>query len=246
MYVHPVTVGDNYAYLLTEGRRAAVVDPSAARPLIDLAEESGVVIDTVLITHHHADHTAGCAELKSVTGCKIAGPPGGYAADRTLSGGDIVETVGTGFRVIPVPGHTRHHVCYHAPDEEVLFTGDTLFVAGCGRPLVASAAELWHSLLKLRALPDRTKVYVGHEYTLDNLEFALTLEPGKSVLRRFLGKMRERIEKGLPTVPSSIGAEKEVNPFLRADSPAIAAAVGLAGEAPEKVFSELRARKNRW
>jgi hydroxyacylglutathione hydrolase len=148
--------------------------------------------------------------------------------------------------VIETPGHTLGQINYFFPEDKLLFAGDTLFSIGCGRVIEGKPAQMWQSLLKLRALPDDTSVYCGHEYTDANIRFALTIEPGNAALKARAAEVKKQIAAGTPTIPSKLGEEKRANVFLRADEPAVAEAVGLAGKPAADVFAEVRERKNRF
>ena len=147
--------------------------------------------------------------------------------------------------MIETPGHTLGQINYFFPADKLLFAGDTLFSIGCGRVIEGTPELMWQSLMKLRALPDDTQVYCGHEYTEANIRFALTIEPNNAALKARAEEVKRQLAAGKPTVPSPLGEEKRANVFLRADVPAVAAAVGLAGKPAAQVFAEIRARKNR-
>lgn len=231
-------LADNYAYLLREPRSGttAVVDPAVARPVRERLEALGGRLDLILATHHHGDHVGGIEELKAATGCRVIGPaaeadriPGldeGVAEGASLRLGDL------DLRVLDTPGHTAGHISFWLPDAEALFCGDTLFVLGCGRILEGAAATMWGSLEKLGALPEATRVYCGHEYTLSNARFALTAEPENARLAERARDVERRRTAGEPTVPSTIGEENATNPFLRAGG--------------AKRFAELRRQKDRF
>ena len=165
--------------------------------------------------------------------------------DATVGEGDVVKLGSLSARVIETPGHTAGHITYWFEADKLAFVGDTLFSIGCGRVIEGTPEMMWQSLLKLRALPDDTRVYCGHEYTLANIRFAMTIEPGNAALEARAEQAKQQIAAGKPTIPTTIGEEKQANPFLRADIPAVAAAVGLAGKPPAQVFAEIRERKNR-
>lgn len=240
--------GDNYIYLVIDDGQAAVIDPAAAVPALKTAERLGVDITTIMVTHHHFDHTAGIHDIKTRTGASVIGPGGSNipGLDRTVSDGDRVMVGSCEFCVIAVPGHTSDHVVYYSEGHGILFSGDLLFVGGCGRVIEGTAQQMWNSLQKVISLPDETLIYCGHEYTLDNLEFALHIEPGNENVQRCIQDVRARIKDGKPTVPSSLHTEKQINPFLRADTESVRSAVSLSDAPAWKVFEEIRRRKNLW
>jgi len=243
-------LGDNYAYLLHEPQTGAtaVVDPGEADPILAEAEAQGWTIGTALITHHHADHVGGIPAIKAATGCRVVAPAADLhrIADVDLAVGDddTVPLGETHAMVFDVPGHTSGHVAYWFIAEDALFPGDTLFALGCGRLFEGSPAQMWQSLSRLRALPDETRVFCGHEYTLGNAAFARAVDPGNAALAARAAEVEAMTRKRQPTVPSLLGLEKETNPFLRADDPALAASLGLAGAPPEEVFAEIRRLKD--
>ena len=243
---------DNYGVLVHDpasGATAAIDAPEAA-PIEAALTAAGWKLSDILVTHHHGDHTAGIAELKRRHRVRVVAPHREATkipdVDETVGEGDIV-TVGTlSAHVIETPGHTLGQINYFFPGAKLLFAGDTLFSIGCGRVIEGTPEMMWHSLLKLRALPDDTMLFCGHEYTDANIRFALTVEPGNPALTTRAAEVRRQIAAGMPTIPTSMGEEKRANVFLRADDPAVAAAVGLAGKPAAQVFAEVRARKNRF
>lgn len=241
---------DNYVYLVhdADSGLTAVVDPAEAKPPLAEAERQGWKITHILNTHHHGDHVGGNLEIKERTGCTIVGP----RADRARIPGIDIEvgdgdsfTFGTSTaEIFDVPGHTRGHIAYWFSRDNALFCGDTLFALGCGRMFEGTAEQMWTSLSRLRALPDDTRVFCAHEYTQANARFALSVDPANADLKTRAAKIDELRAQGIPTVPSGLGEEKRTNPFLRADDPAMAKAVGLAGAEPVAVFAEIRHRKD--
>ena len=242
---------DNYAYLLTEAETGStgVVDPGEAGPVLEALEHRGRRLDWVVITHHHADHVGGLAELKQRTGCKAVGPRGEFnripGLDLTVAEGESFALGHAVAQVFETPGHTAGHVVYFFADNPALFAGDTLFALGCGRLFEESADAMWSSLAKLAALPRDTKVYCGHEYTLANARFAVSVDPDNTQLAGRARRIEEARERGEPTLPTTIGDELATNPFLRADAPSIRQHLGMKDEPAGAVFAELRRRKDR-
>ena len=241
---------DNYVYLLhdTASGATAVVDPSVADPVFAALKETGWRLSHILNTHHHWDHTGGNAALKAATGAIVVGP----LADRERIP-DIDVALGEGehyavgsevAEIFDVPGHTRGHIAFWFPTSRALFCGDTLFTLGCGRMFEGTAAQMWRSLSKLRALPAETRVFCGHEYTQANARFALTVEPGNRALIERAKLVDAMRSQGRPTVPATLGEEVATNPFLRADKVALQEAAGLVGRNPVEVFGEIRHRKD--
>jgi len=242
---------DNYGVLLNDpasGATAAIDAPEAA-PVEAALRAAGWRLTDILVTHHHADHTGGIAELKARHRCRVVAPHGEAAripaVDETVRENDEVRVGAIKARVFETPGHTAGHISYFFPADKLAFVGDTLFSIGCGRVIEGTPEMMWESLLKLRALPDDTRVYCGHEYTRANIRFAKMIEPANAALRAREQEVDKLIAADKPTIPSTIGEEKAANPFLRADLPEVAKSVGLAGEPAWKVFAEIRERKNR-
>lgn len=216
---------DNYIWLLEPGgsNRVSVVDPGDAQPVLAVLEERQLALDTILVTHHHADHTGGIeALLQRFPGTQVYGPADSTTRSitRPLHDGDPLSLCRHDFTVLTVPGHTWDHIAYYSPDagpggSGVLFCGDTLFAAGCGRLFEGTAEVMYNSLSRLAALPADTRVYCAHEYTLANLQFSLAAEPeNEDTAQRLQADSRARAA-GLPTLPSTIGLELRTNPFLR-------------------------------
>ena len=243
---------DNYLWLLHDGQQALVVDPGDAAPVRAALERLALRLASILVTHHHADHTGGVAELRAETGAQVFGPareriPQPYTP---LQGGDVVQTLGVSFRVIDVPGHTAGHSAYFSAagaGAPRLFCGDTLFSGGCGRLFEGTPAQMLASLDALAALPGDTRVCCAHEYTLGNLRFARAVEPGNQALADYEQHCQRLRAGGQPTLPSSIGTERAINPFLRSREPAVIQSVrSHAPQATDEVavFAALRQWKN--
>lgn len=244
-------LSDNYIYLLHDSLtgQTAAVDPAEAGPVLTALQHRGWRLDYVLNTHHHGDHIGGNLELKRHTGCRIVGA----AADRERipgldigieDGGHVALGAATA-TVLATPGHTSGHIVFYFADSAALFCGDTLFSLGCGRLFEGSAAQMWQSLQRLKALPAETRVYCAHEYTQANGRFALTLEAGNAALQQRLAAVAALRARGEPSLPSSIGLELATNPFLREDSAELRAAAGFAADAePAAVFAGVRRLKD--
>lgn len=204
----------------------------------------------LLITHHHPDHVEGIPALTAAYAPKVIGPDAEAAKigglTNTLNDGDTFEFAGRKVEVISTPGHTAGHICFHIPDEQLLFAGDTLFALGCGRLFEGSPQDMFTSLSRLAALPDETRVYCGHEYTRSNAAFAITVDPDNMALAERKAEIAGLLEKGLATLPTTIGFEKRTNPFMRTGDPAIRKALGMENASNLEVFTELRARKDRF
>jgi hydroxyacylglutathione hydrolase len=234
---------DNYIYVIQKDKDVIVVDPGHDQPVLQYLQDNNLKLSTILLTHHHADHTGGAGKLKQVTGCTVIGPDG-YTVDEKVRGGDVIDSLPFETEVIATPGHTRSHVVYKMPELKALFTGDTLFIAGCGRLFEGNAEQMWRSLQKLSALQDDTKVHCGHEYTEHNLRFAATVDPDNRAITEKLESVRRILAGGGCSVPSTIAEEKEYNPFLRAHDVSIRKHLNMESAADVDVFTELRKRKD--
>ena len=238
---------DNYIWLLRRGNEAVVVDPGDAAPVKKRLAEEGLHLVAILITHHHADHQGGVADLLAAGAVPVYGPETESITACTvpLSGGECFELLGETFRVIDVPGHTAGHIAYAM--EGALFCGDTLFAGGCGRLFEGTPAQMLTSLNKLAALPDDTLVYCAHEYTEANLRFAAAVEPANAQIQERCAAVTQRRQHAEATVPSRLGEERETNPFLRARQPAVIAAArarGCHSDDELAVFTTIREWKN--
>jgi hydroxyacylglutathione hydrolase len=250
---------DNYIWTLREGNNAAVVDPGEARPVQEYLAREGLTLVAILATHHHPDHVGGIAELVAMAKVPVFGPKGEPipALTHPVGQGDKVEIPGLraattapapSFDVLDIPGHTRAHVAYYGL--ESLFCGDTLFACGCGRVFEGTAQQMLDSLTKLAALPDVTRVYCGHEYTLANIKFARAVDPGNSLLAAREEKVAKLRAAGLPSLPSTLGEERATNPFLRCAEPVVVESankyLGARIADPARVFAAIREWKNRF
>ena len=240
--------------MLHDGQHAWVVDPGDAQPVMQALQREGVQLQGILVTHHHADHTGGVNSLRDATGAQVYGPAHEPMPEplHRFVGGDTVSLLGCHFQVLDVPGHTAGHIAYFCDvlgDPPLLFCGDTLFSGGCGRLFEGTPAQMQASLEQLSALPDATRVCCTHEYTLSNLKFALAVEPDNQQLADYAVRAQTLRAQGLPTLPSSIALERQINPFLRSTQPTIVASTrAFNAEAVERdgVFATLRQWKNQY
>ncbi len=219
------TLNDNYVWIVIdrEHKAAIAIDPGEAKPVFDFLKTQQFSLNGILITHHHWDHINGVAELKNRFHCPVIGP-------ETKSIDHITKPVRAnqsihikpfpfGLQIIEIPGHTLDHIAYYSPG--LLFCGDTLFSAGCGRVFEGTPEQMYTSLQKIAALPDETNIYCAHEYTLNNLRFAETVEPDNLHIKDRMAYVRELRKKNLPSLPSTLREEKLTNPFLRCESPEV-------------------------
>jgi hydroxyacylglutathione hydrolase len=244
---------DNYIWLLfdEQTREAFVVDPGDAAPVLKALEAEQLSLTGILITHHHFDHVGGLAQLQEAFSPIVYGPenPAIAGLDHTLAAGAAIEVLGHTFEVMTVPGHTLDHIAYfHAGEQPLLFCGDTLFAGGCGRLFEGTPAMMHASLQSLASLPDATRVYCAHEYTLANLAFAHAVEPDNSELARRIADAEAARAQNIPTVPSTLSLERATNPFLRCSEPALVASLRrqerLKGEFAVDVFATVRGWKD--
>ena len=245
---------DNYIWMVHDGRRALVVDPGDEGPVIEALDRAGLELHSILVTHHHADHVGGISGLRPRLQGAVDGPAAEAIPEPYLPAAapDVVVALGLKFHVLDVPGHTAGHIAYFCEDfggAPVLFCGDTLFSAGCGRLFEGTAAQMHDSLTQLAELPGSTRVCCAHEYTLSNLKFATTVEPGNKAIHSYVDWCQKQRTLGLPTLPSTVQTEREVNPFLRCAVPEVRAAAareGCVSSDPVDVLAGLREWKNRF
>ncbi len=245
-------LGDNYIYLYQyDDSNAIVIDPGDYASVLKILEKHNLTLTTILATHHHWDHVGGIVELKKRTGCKVIGGdkkriPG---IDCFVEEGQILAIGNKKIQVISTPGHTCTAVSYYLlPTNDngtgIIWTGDTMFVGGCGRLFECDAQAMWNSLQKLTALPDKTLLYCGHDYTLENYEFALEIEPNNQAVKKHLSEIRQKQQQGQYVVPSIMLQEKLTNPFLRANTKEIKVALNMPQASDVEAFAELRRRKD--
>lgn len=241
---------DNFGVLIRDPKSGltALIDAPEESTIMAAIERTGWTPSLILVTHHHIDHVEANLALKQRFGLKIVGPakeadriPG---IDQTLSGGDTFDFAGETVKIIETPGHTAGHITYHFPNSGVLFAADTLFALGCGRLLECGPDVMFESLSKLVTLPRETQVYCGHEYTLSNAKFALTVDPTNQALVTRAKKIEALRAEGKATLPTTIGEELETNPFLRWNDQAIRANLNMQNAADWEVFAEIRKRKD--
>lgn len=243
-------LSDNYGVLVHDaasGLTASIdaPEPNAVRKAL---ADMGWKLTHILVTHHHGDHTAGVMPLKSETGCHVIGPRAEAGKinglDKTVGEGDSITFSGREVNVFDTPGHTAGHITYWLPSESTAFVGDTLFAMGCGRIIEGNAEMMWTSLQKIAALPPATELYCGHEYTLSNAKFALTIEPENEALRKRATEVEKLRAANQFTLPTRVDLELETNPFLRPHVPAIRKRLALEKAPDWQVFGEIRERKN--
>jgi hydroxyacylglutathione hydrolase len=243
-------LSDNYGFLVhdPDSGETATIDTPDADVILAEAEAAGWRITQIWNTHHHFDHAGGNEAIQAATGAKIVGPR--YDTHRIpgitvpVGDGDVVSLGSHKADVVFTPGHTLGHICYHFAADKVAFVGDTLFALGCGRLFEGTPEQMWHSLSRLAALPEETKVYCAHEYTAANARFALSVDPDNRELQAYAAMVEAERARGEATVPTTIGAELSSNPFLRPMDQAIRSRLDMAQASDEAVFAEIRHRKD--
>ncbi|MEL6503644.1 MAG: hydroxyacylglutathione hydrolase [Pseudomonadota bacterium] len=243
---------DNYGIILhdPETGLVAAIDAPEVEAMEDVLADKGLTLTHILTTHHHYDHVEGNKHFKGETGCTIIGPRKEEAKipgiNTAVDHGETFDLMGHTVEVIGTPGHTLGQIAYFFPDQKMVFAADALFALGCGRLFEGDAGMMHTALQRLAALPDDTKVYAGHEYTLSNARFAVTVDPDNEELAARAREIELMRDEGKATLPTTIALEKRTNPFLRAHDPAIRAHLGMEDASDEAVFAEIRARKDRF
>lgn len=243
---------DNYAFLLhnADSGQTALVDAPDVPAIVAALDARGWRLNDILITHHHDDHISGVDELRAIYGTRVIGAAADAhrlpTLDLTLAEGEVVQVCGQDASVIDVSGHTLGHVAFYFAASHAAFTADSLMAMGCGRLFEGTPAQMWDSLQKLRALPGDTLICSGHEYTASNARFAATLEAANPALLDRIAKISADRAAGKFTVPSLLSLEKHTNPFLRADDPVLAAAIGMRDATAVEVFTEIRRMKDKF
>lgn len=233
---------DNYVSIIHNDREAVVVDPGIYEHIETFLIENRLTVVAILVTHHHWDHTDGVAEMAERYDAPVYGSSDSRCgATKIVAEGDTIEVGAFRFDVLETPGHTTSHLCYYAPTEGAVFTGDTLFSCGCGRLFEGTPQQMTHSFHKLLSLPEETRIYFAHEYTTDNIRFALSVEPHNKNLLAY----EEELKCLKRSIPSSIKREKECNPFCRLNSPELRSNLQIPTEAHLwEVFRKLRSLKD--
>jgi hydroxyacylglutathione hydrolase len=243
---------DNFAVLVhdPESGATAAIDAPDADPIIEALKARGWTLSHIFVTHKHFDHIEGIPALQAAYECEVIGPEASNAEtgmyDRTVKDGDTIDWAGEQVKVFATPGHTLDHVTYWFPENKLVFAADLIFSLGCGRVIEGDYDMMWESIKKVRALPDDTALYCGHEYTQANGNFALTIEPDNGALRARVAEVERLRAENKPTLPTTIAQEKATNPFLRADDPVVMRDLGMANAKPAQVFSEIRTRKDKF
>lgn len=242
---------DNYIWIITTpSNDCIIVDPGDGKPVIQFLERNNLSPKAILLTHHHWDHTGGVTELSAAyPGLSIFGPQETSAtrSNQLALDGTKITAAGIPIQLIATPGHTLDHLSYYLVNghkRPILFCGDTLFSAGCGRLFEGTAKQMYNSMQKLANLPDNTQIYCAHEYTVENLIFARMVDPGNKFLARYQKKIGQARNRGYPSLPTTLWVEKKINPFLRCHEQNIQNTIGFSGAAAWEVFTELRRRKD--
>lgn len=245
---------DNYIWMVHDGQRALVVDPGDPLVVLDALQRESLRLEAILVTHHHNDHIGGVKRLRQETAAQVYGPAHEDVPQPLvgLADGDRVDALGWHFRVLDVPGHTAGHIAFYTEptgESPLLFSGDTLFSAGCGRLFEGTPAQMLQSLTRLAALPEATRVCCAHEYTASGLVFARAVEPDNPAILAYQQRVAAWRAQQHPSLPSTIGLEKSINPFLRTRQPAVIAAArrfDASVQTETDVFAAIRTWKNQF
>lgn len=245
------TLNDNAGALILDPatKACAAVDAPDAGQVLAAAREKGWTISDIFVTHAHADHTQGVAELKAATGAQVCGPADAAASaplDRILADGDSVRLGGASFDIWHTPGHSAGHLTFASSEARLALVGDVVFVMGCGRVQPGQMGAMWTSLSRVMSLPDDVRLIAGHDYTLSNARFAAAMDGENPAVAARLKEAEAAKADGRFWALTTVGEEKATNPFFRAGDPALAAAVGLPGARAGEVFAALREAKNRF
>ena len=242
---------DNYIWLMTTNEGSIVIDPGECINLLKTIEQKNIKLDAVLITHHHYDHTGGIEELLiKYPYLKVYGPNNNIDFIKSrLTDGELLNVIGIDFEIIEIPGHTLDHIAYFANinNSPILFCGDTLFAGGCGKIFEGTFDQMYESLMKLKKLPQNTRIYCGHEYTINNLKFAKAVEPDNIDLITRYNNVLDLRKNNIPTLPSTLLIELKTNPFLRADKNNVQSIISKkfkTGINEKEIFSALRQWKD--
>ena len=242
---------DNYIWLMTTNEGSIVIDPGESKNLLKAIEKKNIKLDAILITHHHYDHTGGIEELlMKYPNLKVYGPNNNIDLIKSrLRDGELLNIIGIDFEVIEIPGHTLDHIAYYANinNSPILFCGDTLFAGGCGRVFEGTFDQMYESLMKLKKLPKNTRIYCGHEYTINNLKFAKAVEPDNIDLIARYNDVLDLRKNNIPTLPSTLSIELKTNPFLRAEKNNVQKIISnkfKTGFSEKEIFSALRQWKD--
>ena len=243
-------LSDNYSYIIRDKNTniTCCIDPSVAKDIVNVLQNRGIDLNFILNTHHHQDHVGGNLELKEIYNCKIIGCsddqnriPGIDIKLKDSEEFNIGESV---FKVIDTPGHTIGHICFYFEDQNFLFCGDTIFSLGCGRLFEGSYEQMTESILKIRSLPDCTKIFCGHEYTESNAKFAEFLDPGDDLLKKkILNIKKDRLESK-PTIPAVLEEEKKLNPFMKFDNQEYLDSIKIENISNAENFKKIRIMKD--
>tara|TARA_Y100000590_G_scaffold456467_1_gene607141 strand:+ start:407 stop:1168 length:762 start_codon:yes stop_codon:yes gene_type:complete len=241
---------DNYSYLIIDEKikKTCVIDPSESEPIINFLEKNNLKLNYILNTHHHYDHVGGNSELKKKYNSIVVGFKGDSKRipeiDIMLEDGEIWKEENFEAKIIHIPGHTLGHICFYFYNENNLFTGDTLFSLGCGRIFEGTYEQMFLSLEKIKKLPPETKIYCGHEYTLQNSKFCITYDNKNKNLIKKIKEINEKIKDNQPTIPSTLKDELKNNIFLRSDDENIKTNLNISNSSSLETFSKLRDLKD--